>query len=149
MLPICALLLLGAIMFAMMLTRYAIRTNSAQGPLIPGAMSSLEIILLAAATVAGTLWVCWVILKQALTRFTPEGITQPALMGKIHIRWSDIEWVSPGVTIGSATAKIPVSPHAFRDPEIVVQAIMERMPEQTPMVKQPSLGSWLIGLLKR
>jgi hypothetical protein len=147
-LPVCALLLSLAITFAVVLMLSAARFNTAQGP-INGALTWRETILWSVGGIGVALWVCWEILKQALTRFTPEGITQPRLLGRVHIPWSSVDWVSPGVTIGSATQRIPVSPHAFRDPEMVMQAIKERIPEQTPMVEQPSFGSWLIGRVKR
>jgi hypothetical protein len=146
--PVCALLLSLATVFAVVLMLSAARFNTAQGP-IDGAMTWRDTILVSVGELGVALWVCWEILKQALTRFTSEGITQPRLLGKVHIPWSSVAWVSPGVTIGSATHRIPVSPHAFRDPDMVEQVIQERIPEQTPMVEQPSFGSWLIGLVKR
>ena len=148
-LPICALLLLAAILFALVLTLPAVRANTAQPPVNSRALSWRAIILWDVATIGAVLWLCWEILKQTLTRFTADGISQPRLMGKVHIRWSDVVWVSPGVTIGSVTAKIPVSPHAFRNPKEIIQAIMERIPQHTRVVERPSFGAWVVEMVQR
>jgi hypothetical protein len=133
-LPICAFFLFASILVVALLTLQAARATAAQTA-IPGGWSWRGIILTDVAVLGATLWVCWGIIKQPMTRFTPEGITQPRLLGSVHIPWPNVEWVSPGLTVGSATERIAVSPHAFRNPEMMIQAIMDRVPEQTRLVK--------------
>ena len=129
-LPICAFFLLAAILTGLILTLQAARASAAHIA-IPGGWSWRSVIVTDVGLLGASLWVSWGILKQAMTRFTLEGITQPRFLGSVHVPWSSVEWVSPGITVGSATTKIAVSPHAFRDPDLVIQAVRLRVPEQT------------------
>ena len=147
-LPICALVLSMAIVFAAILTIPKIGPSS-PGRSLSGELSWPTIITADVAVAGAAMWVCWGILKQALTRFTSEGITQPRIGGSVHIAWSDILWVSPGVTVGSATEQIALSPHAFRNPEELMQIIAERVPEKTPVIERRSFGSSLAVLGRR
>lgn len=57
-LPICALLLFGAILFGIVLTLPAVRASTAQASL-PGELSWPIIIVADVVTVGGTLWLWW------------------------------------------------------------------------------------------
>ena len=145
---VCVLLLLAVIVFVMLLTVPAVRASRAETPL-PGGWAWTGIVVVNVLTVSVGLWLCWIILRQALTRFTTEGVTQPRLLGAVHIPWSSVTWVAPGVTIASPTAIITVSPRTFRNPGGMIQVVLQRVPTQTRLVRERSFGSWFVAFVRR
>jgi hypothetical protein len=133
-LGVCGLFLASGIGCVVVLTRQALSADG-QDPL-PGGWSWPGVLLADALMIGAFLWLCWIVLRQALTRFTTEGVTQPRVFGHTHIAWSDVEWVAPRVTIASAKARITVTPEVFRQPQRFLSEVADRVPKRARIAKQ-------------
>ena len=86
---VCALLVLVVAVFAFVWTLPAVRANSPRPALI-GSLSLTGVVVVTVVTFGGALWLTWLVVRQALTRFTADGVTQPRILGRVHIAWSNV-----------------------------------------------------------
>lgn len=75
----------------------------------------------------------WKAYKDANTRITTTGITQPRLHGEITIKWNEaltVARASFGLHIHSPHGKIVITPYSYRTPKRVIARIIERMKDE-------------------
>lgn len=78
----------------------------------------------------------WIPLVTLLTVFTEEGVSQPGLLRRTSIRWSEVtrlcgRWSA--ATIRSRNKAITVNLWLFKDPNGLVADIERRVPVGTPL----------------
>jgi hypothetical protein len=123
----CAALVIIGMWMATYLT-LGVAINGLRGPL-RGEWSWSSLIVIDVLT----LWIfwtlAWLFLQQALTKFSVDGVTQPTLFGAKQIKWQEVRWVSPRrLRLGGAQTTIGVSIAMFKDAELLVRAVLDRVP---------------------